>query len=176
MTYLLWSLLNIALGVLFIYLCFKATKLINERIGLLASLVFVFGILAIMSSSRIQEAERETSKGHLTTWEYTPADSLDSNSTHIMRIDLEKNLISKYQLLINYCKDKDGDIIYPLSASVSTTGFVIGTKLKPVLINIKKSDEKNKFEYAIHVNINWRLLGADIIYQSKLFEGTTILK
>ena len=54
MTYLLWSLLNIALGILFIYLCFKATKLINERIGLLASLVFVFGILAIMSSSRIQ--------------------------------------------------------------------------------------------------------------------------
>lgn len=176
MTYLLWSLLNIALGVLFIYLCFKATKLINERIGLLASLVFVFGILAIMSSSRIQEAERETSKGLLTTWEYKPSDSINRNSTYIMRIDLETNLISKYQLLINYCKDKTGKNIYPLSATVSTTGFVMGTKLKPIFINIKKSDENNKFEYAINVNVNWRLLGADFIYQSKLFEGITILK
>jgi hypothetical protein len=130
MTYLLWSLLNIALGVLFIYLCFKATKLINERIGLLASLVFVFGILAIMSSSRIQEAERETSKGLLTTWEYKPADSINRNSTYIMRIDLETNLISKYQLLINYCKDKDGKNIYPLSATVSTTGICNGNKIE----------------------------------------------
>ena len=33
MIYLLWGLLNIGLGILFIYLLFKATKLINESSG-----------------------------------------------------------------------------------------------------------------------------------------------
>ncbi|HUM97020.1 MAG TPA: hypothetical protein PK275_04140 [Chitinophagaceae bacterium] len=176
MIYLLWGLLNIGLGILFIYLLFKATKLINEKIGLLASLVLVFGILAIMSSSRMQDDKSKTSSEIMKSWDYKPSDSINRNSTYMMRIDLETNLISKYQLLINYCKDKTGENIYPLSATVSTTGLVIGTKLKPVFINIKKSDENNKFEYTVNVNMNWRLLGADFIYQSKLFEGTTYIR
>ena len=48
---LIWGIFN---GILLIYLiviCFKSVKLIKEKIGFLASLIFVLGLLSFMSKS-----------------------------------------------------------------------------------------------------------------------------
>ena len=44
MLYLIWGLLNLGLVIYFLVICFRATKLVKEKIGLFAAVFFVLGL------------------------------------------------------------------------------------------------------------------------------------
>jgi hypothetical protein len=175
MIYLLWGLLNIALFLFFIIICFKATKLIRQTFGLFASIVFVFGLLSFMGNSNNND-NKEPNSNEIKTWKFTSNDSLIRHPTSSEFIDFEKTLISKYYLFIKYGKDKDGQTNIPISASSSTNGFISGTNWKPISISVNKTHDNNKFKYFVSGVIEWKLLGATIYSQLKEYNGMVITK
>lgn len=175
MLYLLWGLINIGLFLFFIAICFKATKLIRENLGLLASIVFVFGLLSFIGHSNTNNENKEPNSNQIRTWRFASEDSLNASDTHTISVRLEKTLIFKYNLDINYANDKNMFSI-PTSASSNTTGFIAGTNWRPIWIIVKRTDDKNKLWYSVLGIVEWKLLGALIYSQQKLYNGYAIVK
>ena len=176
MLYLLWALLNAGLFLFFILICFRATKLIRQNFGLLASIVFVFGLLSFIGHSNNNNDNREPNSNQIKSWKFTSDDSLSRHPTNSVFIDLEKTLISKYYLVVQFGKDKSGQINIPISASSSTNGFISGTNWKPISIFINKTDDNHKFEYFVTGVVEWKLLGATIYSQFKEYKGFVLTK
>ena len=175
MTYLLWGLLNMGLFLFFIVICFKATKLIREKIGLFASVIFVVGLLSFVGHST-HDNNKEPNSNHIKTWTFISEDSLKCNVSYLLYIDLEKTPVSKYELGIKYGKDKEGKNNIPISAYSSTTGFMNGTNWKPISIIINRTDDNNKFEYFVDGVVEWKILGATIYSQLKEYKGIAFTK
>jgi hypothetical protein len=159
MLYLLWGLLNLFLFVYFIAICFKATKFLRQKLGMLAAMVFVLGLLSFTTSSNNKSTEFKT-------WKFVSADSINTNSFLIA--ELNNNLISKYELGISY--EKDGLINIPVSASSTTNGFICGTNWKPHFINVQRTTN-NKFQYIVTGAVEWKLLGFTVYVQQKFYKG-----
>lgn len=176
MLYLLWGLLNIGLFLFFVVTCFRATRLVREKFGLFASIIFVFGLLSFISNSNDDKGNKELGSSQIRTWKFTSEDSLNRNASFHIHVELEKTLISKYELGIKYGKDKQGQLNIPISANSWTTGFVSGTNWKPSSIIVNKTSDNNKFEYYVGGIMEWKLLGATIYSHSKEYEGIALTK
>jgi hypothetical protein len=174
MTYLLWGLLNIGLFIFFILLCFKATKLIREKVGLFASIVFVFGLLSFVGHSNNDNDNEEPNSNRIKTWKFTSEDSLNKNATYLVDVDLEKTLVSKSYLGIKYGKDKQGEVNIPICAYSSTIGLTSGRNWKPISIIVNTTSNNNKFEYFVYGVVEWKLLGATIYSQLKEYKGSAL--
>ena len=170
MLYLLWSLLNIALFLYFIIICFKATKLLREKVGLLASIIFVAGSLSFIGQSNIDNDNKEPNSNQIRTWKFHSADTLNKNATFSLDVILEKTLVSKYNLGIKYGKNQEQFNI-PISAYTMTTGFSSGTNWKPITIVVNRTADNNKFEYMVTGMVEWKLLGATLYSQLKEYKG-----
>jgi hypothetical protein len=160
MLYLLWGLLNLFLFVYFIAICFKATKLLREKLGMLATIVFVFGLLSFTTISSNNKSTK------LKTWKFVSADSVNADSYLSAR--LHNNLISKYELGISY--KNDGQTNIPVSATSTTDGVICGTKWKPLFINVQ-STANNTFQYTVSGIVEWKLLGFTVYSQQKFYKG-----
>lgn len=176
MTYLLWSVLNIGIFLFFITVCFKATKLVREKLGIFATIVFVFGLLSFVGNSNNDDGNTEPNSNQVKTWKFTLEDSLDTNATFMTNLDLEKTLVSTYVLGIKYGKDTQGKMNIPITAYSLTSGFVSGTNWKPVSILINMTSDNNKFEYFVDGVVEWKLLGATIYSQEKEYTGVALIE
>lgn len=176
MLYLFWGLLNIGLFLFFIVTCFRATKLVREKFGLFAAVILVFGLLSFITTSGDDNDNREPVSSQIRTWNFASEDSLDRHATFFIDIELEKNLISKYELGIKYGKDKREPLNIPISANSWTTGFTSGTNWTPSTIIVNRTNDNNKFEYYVDGVVEWKLLGATIYSQSKKYKGIALTK
>lgn len=176
MIQLLWGLVNIGLFLFFIIICFKATKLIRERIGFLSAIIFVFGLLSFVGQSGNDNTNNEPDSNQIKTWKFSSADSLKRNESYSLNIDLEKTVVSTYGLGIIYGKDKQGQRNIPISAYSSTTGFIMGTHWKPVSIIVERTNDPDKFKYSVDGVVDWRLLGTTIYSQLKEYKGVAWIK
>lgn len=161
MLYLLWGLLNLFLFVYFIAICFNATKLLKEKLGMLAAIVFVLGLLSFNTSSNNKSTEFKT-------WKFVSEDNAGLNANSSLIAELSNNLISKYELEISY--KNDGQINIPISASSATNGFTCGTIWKPGFITVQRTIN-NKFQYSVAGKVEWKLLGFTIYSQQKFYKG-----
>lgn len=175
MIYLLWGLLNIGLFIFFVVLCFKATKLIREKMGLFASIIFLFGLLSFVSSSSM-EYNKELNSNQVKTWTFTTTDSINRKSTYFLKVSLEKTFISKYDLEIRYVEDIKGEKNIPISAYSSASGFISGTNWKPMSIIINRTSDNNQFDYLVYGVVEWKIFSSTIYSQSKAYKGIAIVK
>lgn len=176
MLYLLWSLLNIAVFLFFIVICIRATKLIREKIGLFASIIFVFGLLSFVGNAENNSGNKEPNSNHVKTWKFASGEGLNNIATSFVDIDLEKTFTSTYRLSIKYGKDKQGQVNTPISANSSATGFVSGTNWKPFSIIVNQTGDNNKLEYHVNGIVEWKLLGATVYAQLKEYKGVAEVK
>ena len=56
---LIWGLINIAILIYFVIICFKSTKVIKEKLGIFASLIFVLGLLSFIAKPSDEESKSE---------------------------------------------------------------------------------------------------------------------
>src|SRR5258705_4897776 len=116
MFYLLWMILNIVLFVFFIITCFRATKLIREKLGAFAAVIFVFGLLSFMRHPNDEDkSAREKQK-----WYWEQDKKGDSLAYHYQKnfenIVLHKNMMFHINLgFVNYIKDDTKEVV-PLKA------------------------------------------------------------
>ncbi|MEO6949581.1 MAG: hypothetical protein ABI123_08135, partial [Ginsengibacter sp.] len=109
------------------------------------------------------------------TWKFE-LDSVKSNEAEMLDIDLEKTLVSKYNLTIVYGKSLEGNLNIPMSATSSTEGFVSGTNWKPIDIMVNRTNDNRKFEYVVYGIVEWKLLGTTFYFQPKEFKGIALTK
>lgn len=169
MLYLLWGLINIAAFVGFIVLCFRITQRVKEQFGSIAALIFVFIVLSFIG--RNNDKNKEPNSTTIKTWKFINDDSLRTNAKYIKHIELEKTLISKYELGFLYGKNKRDDTYLPVSAYTTTTGFISGTSWAPTSITINLVNEKGKFEYQVLGTVEWQILGITFYYEAKDYQG-----
>lgn len=176
MFYLLWSLLNIGLFLFFIVICIKATRIIREKMGLLASTVFVFGLLSFAGKSNSSNNNIEPNTNKMKSWKLVSNDTLYKNEGIATHTILEKNFAYRNVLDISFGSDPQTQLNIPLHASNFTVGLTSGINWKTEKINVRKTLNNNKFEYYVMGLIDWQLLGATIYTQPKAFIGTLIIK
>jgi hypothetical protein len=176
MIYLLWSLLNIALFLCFIAICFKVTKIVREKLGLLASGIFVLGLLSFIGNSNNDNENKEPNSNNIKTWKFVSEDSVKNDEIYTLEINLEKTPIAKYDLGIRYGKDRQSQINVPISAYSSTIGFISGTNWRPISIVVNTTNDNNKFYYFVAGILEWKLLGSSIYSEQKDFKGIAITK
>jgi hypothetical protein len=140
----------------------------------LASFIFVFGLLSFVTNSNSSKSEPGSYQGK--SWEYPTKDSLEKASSFIVHAALEETIVSTYTLGIKYGKAKQNGDNIPISAHSYTSGFVSGIIWKPISILVNKTSSKHQFEYHVIGIAEWKLLGATIYSQSKVFSGLASLK
>ncbi len=170
MFYLLWAFINTALAIYFIAICLKATKLIRENFGRFTSIIFVVGLLSFAGCFTNKDNKGSNSNGSR-TWNFASEDTLSKNGCSLLEVKLEDNLISEYNLQIDYGKDKQLKNNIPINAFSSTDGFTCATNWKPYLIIVDRTNDNEKFQYIIDGIVEWKLLGASIYTQHKSYNG-----
>lgn len=93
---LIWGILNIVLLIYFIIVCLKSIKLIKEKIGVLASFVFVIGLLSFIS----KPDEKKVVNKNIEILNQTYARKASDGNSYSKLATLEDNLTSKIELRI----------------------------------------------------------------------------
>lgn len=168
MLYLIWGILNIALLIYFLTICFNAIKLVRQKMGLLAAIVFVIGLLSFCRSSDDNNKKEKS-------WNFSSSDSLVQSTEQSLDVPLEKTIISKYQLKIIYTRNQQ-NINVPQSAFLVTNGFICGTNWIPESINVYKTNDNNKFKYHVYGIVEWKLFVGTVYTQRKEYNGYALIK
>ena len=176
MLYLIWGLLNLGLMIYFLVICFKATKLVKEKIGLFAAVIFVLGLLSFSGQPTKGSFNKGANSNKINSYIFASEVSLSQDATFFVTIDLENNWVSKKDLGIKYGNNKQGQINIPISAYSSRTGFISGTIWRTTSINVNRTVDNNKFQYSVIGMVDWKLLGATIYTQLKRFDGIASIK
>ncbi len=161
---------------MFIAICFKATKLIREKWGIAAALVFVFGLLSFVGQPSSNNVNFDPNSNETRTWTFASLDSLDKGSNAYTLIDLENTLISTYSLGIQHGKDKQLKKTIPTSANTRISGFISGISWEPSSILVNPTNDNQKFTFEVHGILNWKLLGFTLYSHSKNWKGIAVLK
>ena len=158
---LIWGILNIAVGIYFVVICLLSTKIIREKLGFLASLVFVFGILSFVSKPN---NEGEKSK----VIDLQTQSNFEGN-TYLKNVILENNIAAEIIFMVKFGEiGKEKKLI---SAQVNRSGFVSGTNWETENITFEKSDFENKYVYNVNGTLEWKIFGLKLYSESKEFKG-----
>lgn len=174
MLHLLWSLLNIGLGIFFISICFRATRLIREHLGLFASIVFVVGLLSFAGNSSIQ-TNAGGKNNQLQTWTFNPKDKLTPSTINYKRFTIDETMTLTISLGIQYGRDSTSTKLVPIEANSSLTGFISGFRWKPEAVTVYATTP-GKLSYGVSGPLEWSLLGVPLYRQSKAYAGTVDLE
>ncbi len=169
MLYLLWMIVDICLSLYFIFICFKATKLIRERLGLFATLIFVFTIFSFVCIP----PEEDKSEENKNKWSYESSQINDTTAYQSNRsttIVLTKNLMFGINLRVSYQKDIYKNEITPVIATTGINGVLGGYEWNPEYISITKLNDRS-LEYYVAGTITMSLLRVPIVHQNKIYSG-----
>lgn len=168
MIYLLWTILNVGLLIFFLVICFKATKLLREKIGGFVAVFFVLGLLSFVSNPK----DKKLNSHKYETWTLNSGENLTKKG-YAQGIVLEDMLISKNTLSIFYVKKNQANI--PISAYSNSSGFANGTiwTSSAIIVNPTKD---NRLAYSVSGVLEWKLMGATLYTQPKSYRGVFMPK
>ena len=175
MVQLLWSILNIGIFIFFIVVSVKATKLVREKMGILAALVLVFGLLSFISR-KADAPNLEPGSSTLRTWKFVTDIRPYINDINKIDIVFDNNIISKSVVSVRYGKDTQTGLVKPLKAHTYIKGLVAGTSWRPVSVQVSPTAVPNEFIYEVNGVVEWKLLGTTIISQAKEWTGKFVIR
>ena len=163
--------MNVGLFIFFIILCFKATKLIRENLGIFAAIIFVIGLLSFISNSGKNNAPNNNAKDETRKWRFYPGDSIAPNMSKFTSKVIDENLGFKLNIGVVFSEHLSTGNIVPAKASSFMTGFVIGYNWNPTVISIIPTTIKGQYVYDVNGVFEWKLLGLTLYSHIKRFSG-----
>ena len=170
MMYLLWTLLNFGLVLFLIVICFKATRLIRERLGLFASIIFVIGLLSFVNSSNNKNPARKAGR-QTPDFVFKTADQIKPNTSIYTSQAIKTYIGSSINLGVLFGKEVLTGKLVAAEADFSISGLVGGHKWTPQIIAVTPSPSSGNFNYQVSGILNWNLLGIPVFSQYKKLEG-----
>ena len=168
---LFWGILNIAILIYFIIICFKATKIIRENLGTMASIIFVFGLLSFIGKPNQENTKNKTF--NLQSISEAKENNKFNGNTYLREKKLENNLMTDIGISISFGENKIEKKL--LNANVYRNGFISGTDWETKHINVSKL-KNNTYQYNVIGTIDWRILGIKLYTELKEFDGKIELK
>ncbi|WP_269227507.1 hypothetical protein [Flavobacterium eburneipallidum] len=168
---LIWGILNIAILIYFIIICFKATKIIRENLGGLAALVFVLGLLSFMGKTN----KENTGFKNFNLEEETEKIENPNSNRNVYHTDksLEDNLMTAIEMSILFTENTIEK--KAINASVQRDGFISGTDWETTNVSLSKLNN-NKYSYNVLGKLEWRILTITVYTEMKEFKGEIELK
>jgi hypothetical protein len=163
MLYLLWSVADIGLAFIFLFICFKAVKLIKGKMGMAAAIVFIIGMIALMNNS----ANSFNSKPEVFVFEQGHAFDYDSGNESFDAV-LDSSLVFDINLFVLY-NGNEANKLTPISAYSRQTGL-IGT-VTWIAEEIRTTMNDTGINYYVYGNIEWRVLGNTVYIENKSYSG-----
>ena len=164
MLYLLWVILNFSLVLSFLYISFKAAKLVKQKMGLFAFIVFVVVVISSWIPATVEPAYFHRKRFDLVSEEkfkYTPGKS-------DVELMLDSSMIFDIRLRILYHLSDSG-IITPIAAETLVNGCEGPKVWTPRVIYAKQSG--NKISYYVEGDIDWRFLNNTVYTEIKRYKG-----
>ena len=169
---LIWGIFNVFIFIYFIIICFKSVKFIKEKIGVLASLIFVIGLLSFISKPN----EKNLADKNIDFLNQTNPKKAFNGNSFFQEISLEDNLASKIRLSILVGEKETENELTILNANCSRSGFISGTNWNVENIDVDKQSDKNYCAYNVRGIMEWKILGITLFSEHKTFTGNAILK
>jgi len=163
---LIWGLFNGVLLIYFFIICIRLLKILKEKMGILATLIFVLVLFSFFSKSNNNNlADINYKNSELPKKKYV-------ENSFFQQVILEDNLSSKISLSI-LVNEKDNEII---KANCSREGFISGTNWIVENVYVEKQLGNNYCNYTVSGIMEWKILGINLYDELKNFEGKSILK
>ncbi|WP_266365544.1 hypothetical protein [Tellurirhabdus rosea] len=170
--YLLWALLNIFLFIYLLGLYYRAVRLVRQEYGVFAACVLVFGFLSFGGCS----SDRQKSNQPPDLVNFVPKDSTEQTDLLRANVDLENGGLFRIRLWVDYGRDKKTQQSVPISGVSSFNGLSAGIWWEPQFIYASRPDAVGHVRYTVHGTLHWRLLGATVFSENKLYKGTALAK
>ncbi|MFD1140313.1 hypothetical protein ACFQ4C_04305 [Larkinella insperata] len=164
---LFWTLLNIGLIIFFLVICFRATKLIREKMGLFAAVIFVVGLLSASSSRVSNVRENKQTK----TFGVDAGSNLLPAPHRVGRSTLDENWVNRIELMVETGTDSTSGQAVVISANTYLSGLISGYIWEPRLVSVKATKD-HAIAYGVSGTIHWKLLGVTVYDESKYLSGT----
>lgn len=175
MLYLIWSILNISLFLFFLYVCFRATKLLKDNHGIFLAVVFLIGLIGLAWPFSPDKGNTAEGGNQLLSSHAAVKDSLKKGPLSYTTIELEKNLLYTYHLGISYASTGQ-DSTLPVSAQSWVSGFQSRTRWVCTGILLNPTDDPHQFTYEVVGILQWSLLGVPVYAQPRQWKGMVTLK
>ena len=163
---LLWGILNIAILIYFIIICFKAIKIVRDNLGGIATLIFVIGLMSFIAKPNEENLKTKTFNFNVKS--ISKGEEKSNGNNFSQNIVLENKLVSTIRATIAF--KEDDQKIRLLYAYADRSGFVSGIDWKVSNIDISKNAD-NSYNYQITGTKDWRILGLRLYTQFKIFKG-----
>lgn len=173
MLYLLWGLLNILVWIFVLFSFFRVTRLIREKLGLGVVVIFVVGVIALMSYVSNKNKKHQQKDGETQKWNFRDSNAIRSDYKTVV---LEKNWLSKYELGVAISIDSSTKAKSPVYANSYTEGISSGTKWQPISIILVSKEGTQEDFYHVHGEVYWSLLGITLIRESKNYVVSVPMK
>ena len=164
MLQLLWSVLNIAVFLGFVYLSYKTTVLIRKKINLFVSILFVLVLLSVVNAAE-KSPEINNGKSGFVSGRPGPK---GFEQTKLISVTPQNDLLFHIGLFGFYGRD-DSAGLYPISASSAITGLVAGYQWVPSSTLLDTAEGKIRYHFS--GILDWQLLGITFYAQEKTFTG-----
>jgi hypothetical protein len=164
MLHLLWSLLDIGVLLIFIFLCYKTAVLIRKKVNLFVSILFVLVLLSVVNAAD-KSPEINNGKSGFVSGRPGPK---GFEQTKSISITSQNDLLFHIGLFGFYGRD-DSAGLYPISASSTITGLVAGYKWIPSSTLLDTAEGKIRYHFS--GILDWQLLGITCYAQEKTFTG-----
>jgi hypothetical protein len=176
--YLLWILLNFGLFISFFVICFKAAKLIREKLGLVATLVFVTGLLSFLSvknniSGNIEAPKHNGQQPHFV---FKATHEIEPHSSAYGNKEIDSYVGTTINMEIVFGKELLTAKMVAVSAYFDMSGLLGGHVWSPHTASIKPTSNPSIFNYKVRGSLKWLLLGLPVFSQSKMYQGTLDVK
>ncbi|GAB3336424.1 hypothetical protein GCM10027299_46460 [Larkinella ripae] len=171
MAYVFWSLLNCAFLLSFVVICFRATRLVREKMGMLAAAVFVLGLFSFGTHSGAKSSHRSP---QAQTWNFSPKGEISPQSTHYSVVALNETGLFHTDLGILFGTQKTTLETVAVEASSTLSGFVSGFQWTATAITLKGPE--SNCQYGVTGILNWKLLGITVYSEARMYSGETHLK
>ena len=166
MVELLWGILNIAILIYFVIICFKVIKIVRENLGAFATLIFAIGLMSFISKPSDESNNTET---FTIKDESIIKDDKKINAKFFTQIiTLEEKLTTTISTAITF--KKYDQQVRLLNTYTMMTGFVSGIDWKATNVAITKNRD-NSYNYHVTGKKDWRILGIRLYTQLKDFKG-----
>jgi hypothetical protein len=152
------------------------TKLIREKLGLFAAIMFVLILFSFIAGPGSETDKSESSNSESKYWTFTDLEKVVPNSQENTHVVLQKTMVSNYTLGITYGQHLGLQKFVPIRAYTSVTGFISGTTWEPSNISVNVNDQENVFQYSVEGIIKWKLLGFTIYNQQKSYSGVAPIR
>lgn len=167
MIQIIWAFINVLSFVTFLYVCFRAAKYLRNELGFFAAIVFVLGLISILSHANFDADNTNPDGSSFKKWYFQTNYNPHEIGTEVKLVTLERISINEYQLEISYKKDSLSGETIPLAAWSWMSGFSSGIYWNPTNVSVVNNAGGKDKIFVVQGSIKWTLFGLKIFEQAK---------